>query len=99
MLKNEEFAVGSMWVVLLMTQSPQNTRVRSSAGSDGYKRQIYNVTGNGVEGTRDLYAVRGLRVAEDKTIGMPCERTGSRWIPIPCTGAHTTIDQTVHAIF
>ena len=62
-------------------------------------RGIYNVTGGGAEGTRYLYAIDGLRVKEDKSISSPCERTGSRWIPINCTGAELQLDPTVQDIF
>jgi hypothetical protein len=53
----------------------------------------------GAEGTRYLYAVNGLRVDQDRSIGLPCERTKSRWIPIECTGAASSLDPTVHEIF
>jgi hypothetical protein len=62
-------------------------------------RGIYNATGGGAEGTRYLYAVNGLRVDQDRSIGLPCERTKSRWIPIECTGAASSLDPTVHEIF
>jgi hypothetical protein len=60
---------------------------------------IYKATGNGAEGTRYLYAVEGLRISDDKTIGKPCERTSSRWMSINCTVAASQVDATVQKIF
>jgi Protein of unknown function (DUF1800) len=62
-------------------------------------RDVYEGTGNGGDGTRYLYAVDGLRIQEDKTVSFPCQRAGSRWIPINCTGAAAQLDPTVHEIF
>jgi hypothetical protein len=62
-------------------------------------RGIYDITGGGEEGSRYLYAIDGLRIKDDKSIGYPCERTTSRWIPIDCTGAASSLDKTVHEIF
>ncbi|KAI2497376.1 Protein of unknown function (DUF1501) [Fragilaria crotonensis] len=62
-------------------------------------RNIYSATGGGAEGTRYLYAVQGLRQKDDKAVGFPCERTGSRWLPITCTGAAASLDPTVQEIF
>ena len=63
-------------------------------------RNIYKLTGDGAEGTRYLYAIEGLRVEEDRDISFPCDRNAiSRWIPITCTGAHASLDPTMHEIF
>jgi Protein of unknown function (DUF1800) len=62
-------------------------------------RGIYDFTGGGSEGTRYLYALDGLRLKDDKSLEFPCERAKSRWIPIKCTGAATSLDKTVHEIF
>jgi Protein of unknown function (DUF1800) len=62
-------------------------------------RGIYSATGNGLEGTRYVYAIEGLRQDQDKTIGKPCDRTTSRWIRIDCTGAELQVDPIVQKIF
>lgn len=63
-------------------------------------RNIYTETGGGAEGTRYLYSIEGLRVEEDFDIDPPCQKfTSSRWVKIGCTGAATTLDETVHDIF
>jgi hypothetical protein len=63
-------------------------------------RGIYNHTGKGAEERLYVYAVDGLRVQEDQTIVYPCQKNGkSRWIPVSCTGAATSVDSTVHGIF
>jgi hypothetical protein len=62
-------------------------------------RGIYSATGNGSEGTRYVYAIDGLRQDQDKTIGKPCSRTGSRWLRIACTGAESKVDPIVQKIF
>jgi Protein of unknown function (DUF1800) len=62
-------------------------------------RGIYDVTGGGTEGTRYLYAVDALRFEEDGSVGFPCERTTSRWLPIKCTGAASKLDKTMQDIF
>jgi hypothetical protein len=62
-------------------------------------RDIYAATGGGAKGTRYLYAVEGLRHAEDRYVGLPCQRTTSRWLPITCTGAADNLDPTVQEIF
>jgi len=61
---------------------------------------IYEITGNGTEGTRYLYTVEGLRVEDDDGIAFPCDkRTTSRWIPATCTGAASAVNTTIHEIF
>jgi hypothetical protein len=61
---------------------------------------IYNHTGKGADETLYVYAVDGLRIQEDQTIIYPCQKNGkSRWIPVSCTGAATSVDSTVHGIF
>jgi hypothetical protein len=62
-------------------------------------RGIYNATGNGTDGTRYLYAIDGLQVANDTTIAKPCDRAWSRWIPINCTGAEQKQNATIQEIF
>jgi hypothetical protein len=62
-------------------------------------RDIYEATGGGARGTRYLYAVQGLRNTEDRSVGLPCERATSRWLPITCTGAAANLDPTVKEIF
>jgi hypothetical protein len=62
-------------------------------------RKVYETTGGGAVGTRYLYAVEGLRNTEDLSVGLPCERAMSRWLPITCTGAAANLDPTVHEIF
>jgi hypothetical protein len=63
-------------------------------------REIYTETGGGVEGTKYLYAIDGLRVEEDPDVDPPCERqTTSRWIPVSCTGEASSLHPKVADIF
>ena len=63
-------------------------------------RGIYNYTGKGADETLYVYAVDGLNVKEDQTIAYPCQKNAkSRWIPVSCTGAATSVDSTIRGIF
>lgn len=63
-------------------------------------RSIYEVTGNGDEGTRYVYAVEGLRASDDTSISPPCEKNKlSRWLRVTCSGAAASLDAEVHDIF
>jgi hypothetical protein len=65
-------------------------------------RSLYEVTeGAGAsESTRYVYAVEGLRAADDSTITLPCQKsTRSRWMSITCSGAAASLNVEVHAIF
>jgi hypothetical protein len=62
-------------------------------------RGIYDFTGGGKEGTKYLYAADGLRMNDNNAIGYPCEQITSRWVPIKCTGAASSLDKTLHEIF
>ena len=62
-------------------------------------RGIYN-TGKGANEALHVYAVDGLNVKEDQTIAYPCQKNAkSRWTPVSCTGAATSVDSTIHSIF
>jgi hypothetical protein len=63
-------------------------------------RGIYNYTGKGADETLYVYAIDGLNVKADQTINYPCQKNArSRWIPVSCTGAATSVDRTIHGIF
>lgn len=64
-------------------------------------RAIYDVSGGGATGTIYMYAVDGLRVAEDSSVSYPCAKSKtSRWAPVDCSVlASATVSSTTEGIF
>ena len=66
-------------------------------------RDMYLATGGGESEpsptTRYVYAVDGLRFADDGLTPRPCEYTISRFQEVICSGAADNLDEQVHEIF